>query len=195
MPIIFTTHRSFSVIISSHIGNPSQFASVDRQTDVIGIDWCFHQYSMGRRKKNRATESSCQQSISPVTMSRASSPDSTQQPGRDKMTTEASFQEMHDSLEDAKLGPTCSSLTGHAPVPHTEFAESHFSQQPISLTGHAPVSHVGQQHNSLTGHAPVSHVGQQHSSLTGHTPVSHVGQQHSSLTSVLEKCQFCQFYW
>ena len=28
MPIIFLTHRSFSVILSSHIGNPSQFASV-----------------------------------------------------------------------------------------------------------------------------------------------------------------------
>ena len=28
MPIIFITHRSFSVILSSHIGNPSQFASV-----------------------------------------------------------------------------------------------------------------------------------------------------------------------
>ena len=28
MPIIFMTHRSFSVILSSHIGNPSQFASV-----------------------------------------------------------------------------------------------------------------------------------------------------------------------
>ena len=28
MPIIFMTHRSFSVILSSHIGNPSLFASV-----------------------------------------------------------------------------------------------------------------------------------------------------------------------
>ena len=28
MPIIFMTHRSFSVILSSHIGNPSEFASV-----------------------------------------------------------------------------------------------------------------------------------------------------------------------
>ena len=28
MPIIFLTRRSFSVILSSHIGNPSQFASV-----------------------------------------------------------------------------------------------------------------------------------------------------------------------
>ena len=114
---------------------------------------------MGRRKKNRATESSSQQSMSPVTMSRASSPDSTQQPGRDEMTTEATFQTMRDSLDNAKLDPTCSSFTGHAPV---------------SLTGHAPVSHVGQQHSSLTGHAPVSHV--------GHAPVSHVGQQLSSLT-------------
>ena len=33
MPIIFMTHRSFSVIISSHIGNPSEFASV--MTDVL----------------------------------------------------------------------------------------------------------------------------------------------------------------
>ena len=28
MPIIFMTHWSFSVILSSHIGNPSEFASV-----------------------------------------------------------------------------------------------------------------------------------------------------------------------
>ena len=28
MPIIFMTHRSFSVILSSHIGNPSEFALV-----------------------------------------------------------------------------------------------------------------------------------------------------------------------
>ena len=28
MPIIFMTHRSFSVILSSHIGNPSECASV-----------------------------------------------------------------------------------------------------------------------------------------------------------------------
>ena len=40
MPIIFMTHRSFSVILSSHIGKPSEFVSV--MTDgpmYIGIDW------------------------------------------------------------------------------------------------------------------------------------------------------------
>ena len=37
MPIIFMTHRSFSVILSSHIENPSQFASV--MTSVLGFNY------------------------------------------------------------------------------------------------------------------------------------------------------------